>query len=156
GHLQKGHSVACGDWDRDGNIDLFVQMGGAINGDRYHNILFQNPGHANHWITLKLIGRDSNRAALGARIAVYLGGDTPRQIHRHVSTGSSFGANPLEQSIGLGSATTIERIEIRWPTTGKTQVIDHPPVDRLLLVLEDSPQVFPQSYAPIAIPADSE
>src|SRR5262249_52309608 len=45
GHLQKGHGVACGDWDRDGNVDLFVQMGGFVPGDRYHNVLFQNPGH---------------------------------------------------------------------------------------------------------------
>ena len=44
GHLQKGHSVACGDWDRDGNVDVFMQMGGAVPGDRYHNVLYQNPG----------------------------------------------------------------------------------------------------------------
>ncbi len=34
GHLQKGHGVACGDWDRDGDVDLFIEMGGAVNGDR--------------------------------------------------------------------------------------------------------------------------
>lgn len=39
GNLQKGHAVGCGDWDRDGNVDLVVQMGGAVNGDKYHNIL---------------------------------------------------------------------------------------------------------------------
>ena len=44
GHLQKGHGVACGDWDRDGNVDLFVETGGPVNGDKYHNVLFQNPG----------------------------------------------------------------------------------------------------------------
>ena len=51
GHLQKGHGVACGDWDRDGDVDLFVETGGAVNGDRYHNVLFQNPGQGNHWLT---------------------------------------------------------------------------------------------------------
>ncbi len=64
GHLQKGHSVACGDWDRDGDIDLFVETGGAVDGDRYHNILFQNPGQGNHWLTLKLNGVKTNRAAM--------------------------------------------------------------------------------------------
>ena len=39
GHLQKGHGVACGDWDRDGDIDLFVETGGTTNGDKYHNVL---------------------------------------------------------------------------------------------------------------------
>jgi hypothetical protein len=38
GNLQKGHGVACGDWDRDGDVDLFIEMGGVINGDKYHNI----------------------------------------------------------------------------------------------------------------------
>ncbi len=51
GHLQKGHAVACGDWDRDGNVDLFIEMGGATPGDRYHNVLFQNPGQGNHSLT---------------------------------------------------------------------------------------------------------
>src|SRR5262249_24913735 len=51
GHLQKGHGVACGDWDRDGNVDLFVELGGATPGDRFHNVLFQNPGQGNNWLT---------------------------------------------------------------------------------------------------------
>ncbi len=63
-HLQKGHSVSCGDWDRDGNVDVFIQMGGAVDGDKYHNILFQNPGHAHAWLTVKLVGKKTNRAAL--------------------------------------------------------------------------------------------
>ena len=65
GHLQKGHGVACGDWDRDGDIDVFIQTGGAVNGDKYHNILFQNPGQGNHWLTVKLVGKKTNRAAIG-------------------------------------------------------------------------------------------
>ena len=44
GHLQKGHGVACGDWRRIGAIDVFIQMGGVSDGDKYHNLLFQNPG----------------------------------------------------------------------------------------------------------------
>ena len=93
GHLQKGHAVACGDWDRDGDVDMFVQMGGAIKGDRYHNILFQNPGQKNHWLTLKLVGNKTNRAAIGARIKVVTAGEKPLTVHRLVSSGSSFGAN---------------------------------------------------------------
>jgi hypothetical protein len=34
GHLQKGHGVACGDWDRDGDVDVFIETGGAVNGDK--------------------------------------------------------------------------------------------------------------------------
>ena len=75
GHLQKGHGVACGDWDRDGDVDLFIEMGGAVNGDKYHNILFQNPGQGNHWLTVKLVGKKTNRAAIGARIKVVTAGE---------------------------------------------------------------------------------
>jgi len=112
GHLQKGHGVACGDWDRDGDIDLFVQLGGAVNGDKYHNVLFQNPGQGRHSITLKLVGKKTNRAAIGARIKIVTAGTDPHTIHRHVTTGSSFGANPLEQTIGIGEATRVARLEI--------------------------------------------
>src|SRR5262249_46534254 len=61
GHLQKGHAVACGDWDNDGNVDIFIETGGATNGDKYHNLLFQNPGQGNHSLTLKLVGKKTNR-----------------------------------------------------------------------------------------------
>jgi hypothetical protein len=51
GNLQKGHGVSCADWDRDGDLDIFIEMGGVTNGDKYHNILFQNPGQGNNWLT---------------------------------------------------------------------------------------------------------
>ena len=72
GHLQKGHGVAFADWDRDGDLDLFLEAGGATPGDRAHNVLFQNPGHGNHWLDVRLIGTRTNRAAIGARVRVDL------------------------------------------------------------------------------------
>lgn len=65
GHLQKGHGVAIGDWRRCGSADVVIEMGGAVGGDRYHNVLFQNPGQGNHWLNVKLVGQKSNRSALG-------------------------------------------------------------------------------------------
>jgi hypothetical protein len=122
GHLQKGHGVAFGDWSRTGSLDLFVQLGGAVPGDRYHNVLFRNPGtHGNNWLNVKLVGKKTNRAAIGARIKVVTAGEKPLTVHRHVSSGSSFGANPLEQHIGLGKAKRVALLEIHWPTSGTTQ-----------------------------------
>jgi hypothetical protein len=136
GHLQKGHGVACGDWDRDGDIDLFVQTGGVVNGDQYHNILFQNPGQGHHWVSVKLVGQKTNRAAIGARIKVVTAGTDPLTVFRHVSSGSSFGASPLEQTIGLATAQRVARLEIFWPTSGTTQVFEDIAADRAIEVTE--------------------
>jgi len=136
GHLQKGHGVACGDWDRDGNVDLFVQMGGAVPGDQYHDILFQNPGHDHAWITLRLVGKDANRAAVGARLKIVTRGPAPKTVYRHVRSGSSFGANPLELTIGLGDATHIESLVIEWPSASAPQVVQDLLINQSYLIQE--------------------
>jgi ASPIC and UnbV len=128
--------VACGDWDNDGDIDIFIETGGAINGDKYHNVLFQNPGQGNHWLTVKLTGTRSNRAAIGARIKAVTAGKEPVTIHRHVSSGSSFGANPLRQTIGLAKANRVALLQIDWPTSGTTQVFRDIPGDQTIEITE--------------------
>ena len=153
GHLQKGHGVACGDWDRDGNVDLFLEMGGAINGDKYHNVLFQNPGHAHAWLTVKLIGEKSNRAAIGARIKIITAGEVPQTIYRTVSTGSSFGANPLQQTIGLGTAEKISTVEVWWPSSQTTQVFRDIGVNQAIQITEFAQNFEKLDWKPIPIPA---
>lgn len=151
GHLQKGHSVACGDWDRDGDVDLFIEMGGATNGDKYHNILFQNPGQQNHWLTVRLIGQQSNRPAIGARLKVVTAEDNPSSIFRHVSSGSSFGASPLQQTIGVGLARRIARLEIQWPASGTTQIFRDVDVDQAIEVVEFADSFRKLDWQPIPI-----
>jgi hypothetical protein len=152
GHLQKGHGVACGDWDRDGDVDVFVQTGGAVNGDRFHDLLFQNPGQGNHWLTVKLIGKKTNRAAIGARIKLVTSGGTPLTVHRHISSGSSFGANPLQQTIGLAQSKAVAVLEIHWPTSGATQVFRNIPVDQAIEVTEFADSYRPLKWKPIPQP----
>jgi hypothetical protein len=152
GHLQKGHEVACGDWDRDGDVDIFIQMGGAVPGDKYHNILFQNPGQGNHWLTVKLIGKKTNRAAIGARITVITAGEKPMTVRRHVSSGSSFGASPLQQHIGLAQADQIALLEVYWPTSGTTQVFRDIAADQAIEVTEFVESYRPLNWKPIPLP----
>ena len=122
GHLQKGHGVAFLDFDHDGDQDLFVELGGAYLGDSYSNALFENPGTDNSWIVVELEGVESNRSAIGARIRADIEeGGLSRSIYRWVNSGGSFGANPLRQHLGLGRASRVDRLEIRWPATGEAQ-----------------------------------
>jgi FG-GAP-like repeat len=80
GHLQKGHGVSFADWDDDGDLDLFVEVGGQTPGDKAHNLLFQNPGNNHHWIKLRLVGTKTNRGAVGAKIRAHFAG-----VARHVA-----------------------------------------------------------------------
>jgi hypothetical protein len=123
GQLQKGHGIAFGDIDNDGDQDVYSCVGGAVEDDHYPNQLFANPGHGNRWVKLELLGTLTNRLALGARLRVVLReAGAIRVIHRVVGTGASFGSNPLRQEIGLGPAGAIERVEVFWPVSGATQV----------------------------------
>jgi len=138
GHLQKGHGVSFGDIDNDGDQDILLVVGGAFSGDVFQNALFANPGHGNHWVTLRLEGVASNRSAIGARLRLEL--ETPqglRQVHATVGTGGSFGSSSLQQEIGLGRATLIKTLEIRWPG-GPTELLYDLLPDRVLRIREGS------------------
>ena len=139
GHLQRGHGIAFGDLDRDGDQDIFAQMGGAYPGQTFSNALYENPGHGNHWITARLVGVRSNRAAIGARVKVEFETiEGARTVYRHVSSGGSFGASPFELEIGLGRAIRIVTLEVEWPASGTLQVFDNVPLDSHLEIREDA------------------
>jgi len=127
GHLQKGHGVAFGDIDNDGNQDVIEVIGGAYTADRFWTAMFKNPGHGNHWIKLSLIGTLANRFAVGARIRVRINEDGhPREIYRTVGSGGSFGASSLRPHIGLGKASVVDELEVRWPGSGLAQIFKGP------------------------------
>lgn len=141
GHLQKGHAIAFADLDNDGDQDVFQQMGGAYPGDEFKDALYENPGFGNHWLTIKLIGVQSNRSAIGAQIHVKLmENGTTRSVYRHVNSGGSFGCNPLRQTIGLGKAATVQLLEVYWPTTAKTQKFHDLAVDQFIQIVEGNLQ----------------
>lgn len=123
GTLQKGHGISFGDLDNDGDQDIYQVLGAAFEGDIYANVLLENPGHGNSWVTLFLEGVQSNRDAIGARVCVRV--TTPagisRDIYVTVGTGGSFGSSSLRQEIGLGDAVSIDYVEVRWPRDGSFQ-----------------------------------
>jgi hypothetical protein len=149
GHLQKGHGVAFADLDNDGDQDVFETMGGAYPGDTFRNVLFENPGSGNRWLALRLVGTESARCAIGAsiRATVREGGEL-RVIRRDVSSGGSFGGNPLRQTLGLGAAEALERLEVFWPKTGRTQVVEGASLDGAFRIVEGQAGCTPIGLRP--------
>jgi hypothetical protein len=140
GHLQKGHGVSFADWDWDGDLDLFVELGGAAPGDQAYNALFQNPGHGRHWLKIKLIGTKTNRSALGARIHAELTGTdgTSRSIFRVIGNNGSFGGNSLVESLGLGDVKSVARLTVSWPTSKTTQTFRDIAADQTIAITEET------------------
>lgn len=151
GHLQKGHGVSIGDWDLDGDVDLFVATGGAIPGDQANNLLFDNPGHGRRFIRLELVGVRSNRAAIGAHVEIetITSSGATRRIHRWISNGSSFGGNSLRPTIGLGDAARIARIKVYWPGNRTAQEFHDVPIDRSGRIIEGDNKIKLLDLKPI-------
>ncbi|HKI20895.1 MAG TPA: CRTAC1 family protein [Isosphaeraceae bacterium] len=152
GHLQKGHGVSFADWDCDGDLDLFVGVGGAVPGDKAHDLLFQNPGHHKHWLKVKLVGTRTNRAALGAKLRVDLKqpDGTTRSIYRTIGASSNYSGSSLVQLIGLGDAASIAAVEVSWPASRTTQTFRDFKPDSFVEITEgaDAPHLIEQPRLP--------
>ena len=144
GELHKGHGIAFADLDNSGDEAIVAEVGGATPADSHALRVFQNPGHGNDWINLKLIGVKSNRPAIGARIKVTVEnqGQGTRSIYRTVGSGGSFGSSPLQQHIGLGKSARILSLEIWWPAGNTRQVFANVEKNQFLEIKE-----FADSYS---------
>ena len=137
GVLPKGHGIAFADFDQDEDEDIFAAMGGAVPGDKQVSHLFQNPGNRNAWVSLKLVGTHTNRAAIGASLHLtVLGPAGTSHICRTVSSGGPFASSPRLQHVGLGNATAIERPEINWPGVEAARMLRLVPLRKLLTLQE--------------------
>jgi hypothetical protein len=122
-----GRGIALADFDDDGRLDIY-QTNANQNSLLYHNV----SAPAGHWIELKLIGTKSNRDAIGARATLKVGGG---QMIREVNGGNGYsGQSTKRLHFGLGKATAIDSLEIRWPS-GKTEKVTVP-IDRVTTIKE--------------------
>jgi hypothetical protein len=94
---------------------------------------------------VQLVGVKSNRCAIGAELrAEFVDADgTRRQVCRDVRTGGSFGCNPLRQTLGVGKAAKIDRLEIYWPASDTRQTFTDVAVDRVVAVTEGRDELVP-------------
>lgn len=139
GNLQKGHGVSFADFRNNGLQDIFIEMGGAYIGDAYTSSLYLNPGqNNNNWIGLRLVGTKSNKSAIGSRIKLtFTENGLQRSVFKDVNSGGSFGSSPLRQEIGIGQATVIDDIEIRWAGSNTVQRLHKIKPCQFLEITED-------------------
>jgi hypothetical protein len=79
----------------------------------------------------------SNRSAIGARIRLTIvENGRERSITRWVNSGGSFGSSPLRQHVGIGKASSVEKLEIFWPVTGVTQTFTDVDGGRIVRIVE--------------------
>ena len=104
-----GRGAAFVDFDNDGNMDIVVG-----NNDDPPLLLHNSGAPGNHFVNFKLIGKKSNRDAMGARLRVHAGGIT--QIREIAGGGSYLSQSDLRANFGLGHATQIDSLEIQWPS----------------------------------------
>ena len=153
GQLHKGHGISFGDIDRDGDQDIFSQIGGFYPGDGFYNFLYKNPTKSNNWISIKLKGENSNSIGIGARIKIIIIKENKdlEEIHSLVSSGGSFGSSTFEQHIGLGSAKRIKEIQINWPNSSNVQIFKNVPINKSLLIEENKQNYYIREIKPINI-----
>jgi hypothetical protein len=103
-----GRGTAFGDIDNDGTVDV------AINNVHETPDLFltQAPA-ANRWLLVALVGKESNRSAIGARVTITAGGVT--QVQEVRGGGSYLSQNDLRVHFGLAAAARVDSLQVRWP-----------------------------------------
>ncbi|MBD3298676.1 MAG: hypothetical protein GF341_08485 [candidate division Zixibacteria bacterium] len=123
------------DIDRDGDLDVVVGKG--LSGTE-SNAVYLNNGNSNHWLSVECEGQRSNRSAIGARVRALatIDGDTVWQM-RELSSPTSFGQNGLVAWFGLGDATVVDSLIIRWPS-GVITTMTNVAADQFLEVSECS------------------
>ena len=105
---ESGRGAAFGDIDNDGDVDVLVgNAGGPV------RLLVNSIGNRNHWLGLRLVGKQAGRDMLGARVAVSRNGATTWRRAR--SDGSYGSANDPRVLVGLGASTETPAVKIRWP-----------------------------------------
>ena len=126
--VKSSRGVAFGDYDDDGRTDAVV-----VNMDDGVTLLHNATRNGHHWLTVRTVGTRANRDGIGATVRLRAGG---REQVREVRTSGSFAsANDPRARFGLGTAASVERLEVKW-LGGATQTFTNVPIDRVVVVSE--------------------
>ncbi len=133
------YGASFGDLNRDGYLDLAVAK---CFGANENNALYLNNGGANNWLAIKLAGSVSNRSAIQAvvRAKATINGKAIWQM-RQVSGQDGYCGQNLEVHFGLGDASVIDSLVVRWPS-GQIQTVTGVEVNQLLQLTESATTGF--------------
>ena len=122
--------LAIGDFDNDGAIDVLISVNDAA------PLLLRNTAaKSNHWLGINLVGRKSNRDAVGARVT-YQAGDLKRSRMK-VGGGSFLSSHDPRLVLGIGKRTKIDWLEVKWPAPGgRTERFADLPIDKYITIVE--------------------
>jgi hypothetical protein len=122
--------MAIGDFNNDGAVDVLISVNDAA-----PILLRNNAGKQNHWLGIKLVGKKSNRDAVGARVT-YQASDLKRNRTK-VGGGSFLSSHDPRLVLGIGKRTKIDWLEVKWPQPSAiTERLTDLPIDRYITVVE--------------------
>jgi hypothetical protein len=127
---RSGRAAAIWDYDNDGDLDIIVSH---IDLQASPTLLRNDGGNTNHWLGLKLVGKDGPASAIGARVTVKSG--NMEQVHINQWATSYLTNHDPRVHIGLGQNKKVDQIEIVW-SNGKKEIYYNPSIDRYLIIKE--------------------
>ena len=123
------HGAVFGDYDNDGDVDIFV----SDSGGELSTLLRNDGGDKNHYLAIRAVGTKSNRDALGAKVRAVAGDLVQtREIRRSYGY---MGSSEVRLTIGLGQRTQVDSLYIYWPS-GAVQTLLAVAADQLIVVEE--------------------
>ena len=142
--LLNSRGVAVADFWNRGLMDIAV----AASTD-HHALLKNCTTVKRNWLQVELVGTRSNRDAVGARITIHAGA---LQQSREVVLGDSYGSqSSLRQHFGLDLQTKVDKLIVRWPSSGIVDTFENVPVNRIIEITEGVEKIVEKSYATVAV-----